>query len=56
MRMSIKKILIILLTRILKELEDTINFSINLNKPVLNKDLNYRFVLDTIKIPDSLFF
>ncbi|MEC7260570.1 MAG: Ig-like domain-containing domain [Bacteroidota bacterium] len=39
-----------------KELEDTINFSINLNKPVLNKDLNYRFVLDTIKIPDSLYF
>ena len=39
-----------------KELEDTINFSINLNKPVLNKDLNFRFVLDTIKIPDSLYF
>ena len=39
-----------------KELEDTINFSINLNKPVLNKDLNYSFVLDTIKIPDSLYF
>ena len=39
-----------------KELEDTINFSINLNKPILNKDLNYRFVLDTIKIPDSLYF
>ena len=39
-----------------KELEDTINFSINLNKPVLNRDLNYRFVLDTIKIPDSLYF
>ena len=39
-----------------KELEDTINFSINLNKPVLNKGLNYRFVLDTIKIPDSLYF
>jgi len=39
-----------------KELEDTINFSINLNKPVLNKDLDYRFVLDTIKIPDSLYF
>ena len=39
-----------------KELEDTINFSINLNKPTLNKDLNYRFVLDTIKIPDSLYF
>ncbi len=39
-----------------KELEDTINFSINLNKPVLNKDLNHRFVLDTIKIPDSLYF
>ena len=39
-----------------KELEDTINFSINLNKPVLNKGLNYSFVLDTIKIPDSLYF
>ena len=39
-----------------KELEDTINFSINFNKPVLNKDLNYSFVLDTIKIPDSLYF
>ena len=39
-----------------KELEDTINFSINLNKPVLNKFLNYLFVLDTIKIPDSLYF
>jgi len=39
-----------------KELEDTVNFNIDLSKPVLNKDLIYRFVLDTIKIPDSLYF
>ena len=39
-----------------KELEDTIKFSIDLNKPVINKDIIYRFVLDTIKIPDSLYF
>ena len=38
------------------ELEDTIFYDLELSKPTNIENLNYKLLLDTIKIPDSVFY
>ena len=38
------------------ELEDTIYYNLQLSKPTTIEKLSYKLLLDTIKIPDSVFY